>query len=74
MLYQKGLREKISFKCGVDKMSWVIALAIIFGFLASIYGIVQSIQIKVKSYFFVFAVFFVFYATLISVFIYNYLF
>ena len=55
-------------------MSWVIALAIIFGFLASIYGIIQSIQIKVKSYFFVFAVFFVFYVTLISVFIYNYLF
>ena len=55
-------------------MSWVIAFAIIFGFLASIYGIVQSIQIKVKSYFFVFAVFFVFYAVLISVFIYNYLF
>ena len=55
-------------------MSWVIALAIIFGFLASFYGIVQSIQIKAKSYFFVFAVFFVFYATLISVFIYNYLF
>ena len=74
MLYQKELRKKTSFKCGVDKMSWVIALAIIFGFLASIYGIIQSIQIKVKSYFFVFAVFFVFYATLISVFIYNYLF
>ena len=55
-------------------VTWVIALAIIFGFLASIYGIIQSIQIKVKSYFFVFAVFFVFYATLISVFIYNYLF
>ena len=74
MLCQKALKGKTSFKCGVDKMSWVIALAIIFGFLASIYGIVQSIQIKVKSYFFVFAVFFVFYATLISVFIYNYLF
>lgn len=55
-------------------MSWVIALAIIFGFLASIYGLTQSVQIKVKSYFFMFGAFFVFYATLISVFIYNYLF
>ena len=50
-------------------MSWVIALAIIFGFLASMYGIAQSVQIKVKSYFFVFGVFFVFYAILIGLFI-----
>lgn len=52
-------------------MSWVIALAIVFGFLASIYGIFQSVQIKVKSYFFVFITFFIFYATLIGLFIYN---
>ena len=69
MLYQRVLKKKTLFKCGVDKMSWVIALAIIFGFLASIYGLVQSIQIKVKSYFFVFAVFFIFYAVLIGLFI-----
>ena len=50
-------------------MTWVIALAIIFGFLASIYGIIQSIQIKVKSYFFVFAIFFIFYVVLIGLFI-----
>ena len=69
MLCQKALKGKTSFKCGVDKMCWVIALAIIFGFLASIYGIIQSIQIKVKSYFFVFAVFFIFYVMLIGLFI-----
>ena len=73
MPYQKVLKKKTSFKCGVDKMSWVIALAIIFGFLASIYGIVQSVQIKVKSYFFVFAVFFIFYAVLIGLFIYTHI-
>ena len=50
-------------------MSWVIALAIIFGFLASFYGIVQSIQIKAKSYLVVFGVFFIFYAVLIGLFI-----
>ena len=54
-------------------MTWVIALAIIFGFLASIYGIIQSIQIKVKSHFFVFAVFFIFYAMLIGLFIYTHI-
>ena len=54
-------------------MTWVIALAIIFGFLASIYGIFQSVQIKVKSYFFVFAVFFIFYAVLIGLFIYTHI-
>ena len=69
MLYQRALKGKTSLICGVDKMSWVIALAIIFGFLASIYGLTQSVQIKVKSYFFVFAVFFIFYAMLIGLFI-----
>ena len=54
-------------------MSWIIAVAIIFGFLASIYGIFQSVQIKVKSYFFVFAVFFIFYAVLIGLFIYTHI-
>ena len=50
-------------------MIWIIALAIIFGFLASFYGIVQSIQIKAKSYLVVFGVFFIFYTVLIGLFI-----
>ena len=41
--------------------------------LVLIYGIIQSIQIKVKSHFFVFAVFFIFYAMLIGLFIYTHI-